>query len=54
MVKQLQVDMRRKRQLPKDIPPYIVPLSVQAMEIVRHMLEQFKPAQHFHSGTTAR
>ena len=39
--------MRRKRQLPKDIPPYIVPLSVQAMEIVRHMLEQFKPAQHF-------
>src|SRR5574337_636114 len=47
IVKQLQVDMRRKRQLPKDIPPYIVPLSVQAMEIVRHMLEQFKPAQHF-------
>jgi len=47
VVKQLQVDMRRKRQLPKDIPPYIVPLSVQAMEIVRHMLEQFKPAQHF-------
>src|SRR3546814_17128489 len=28
-----------------DIPPYIVPLSVQAMEIVRHMLAQFKPAQ---------
>ena len=47
VVKQLQVDMRRKRQLPKDVPPYIVPLSVQAMEIVRHMLEQFKPAQHF-------
>jgi integrase len=47
VVKQLQVDMRRKRQLPKDIPPYIVPLSVQAMEIVRHMLEQFKSAQHF-------
>lgn len=47
VVKQLQVDMRRKRQLPKDVPPYIVPLSVQAMEIVRHLLEQFKPAQHF-------
>ena len=31
VVKQLQVDMRRKRQLPKDIPPYIVPLSVQAI-----------------------
>ena len=36
VVKQLQVDMRRKRQLPKDIPPYIVPLSVQAIEIVRY------------------
>jgi integrase len=47
VVKQLQVDMRRKRQLPKDIPPYIVPLSVQAIEIVRHLLEQFKPAQHY-------
>ena len=46
VVKQLQVDMRRKRQLPKDIPP-IVPLSVQAIEIVRHLLEQFKPAQHY-------
>lgn len=47
VVKQLQVDMRKKRQQPKDIPPYIVPLSVQAMEVVRHMLEQFKPAQHY-------
>ena len=47
VVKQLQVDMRRKRQLPKDIPPYIVPLSVQALEIVRHLLEQLKPAQHY-------
>ncbi|MGR4868185.1 tyrosine-type recombinase/integrase [Variovorax sp. LARHSF232] len=47
VVKQLQVDMRKKRQLPKDVPPYIVPLSVQAIEIVRHMLEQFKPAQHY-------
>ena len=45
VVKQLQVDMRKKRQLPKDVPPYIVPLSVQAMEIVRHLLEEFKPAQ---------
>ena len=47
VVKQLQVDMRRKRQLPKDIPPYIVPLWVQAIEIVRHLLEQLKPAQHY-------
>ncbi|UQP97311.1 integrase arm-type DNA-binding domain-containing protein [Xanthomonas arboricola pv. juglandis] len=45
VVKQLQMDMRRKRQQAKDIPPYIVPLSVQAIEIVRHMLSEFKPAQ---------
>ncbi len=50
VVKQLQVDMRKKRQLPKDIPPYIVPLSVQAIEIVRHLLEHFKPAQHYQSS----
>lgn len=47
VVKQLQMVMRKKRQLAKDIPPYIVPLSAQAIEIVRHMLEQFKPAQHY-------
>ena len=47
VVKQLQLDMRKKRQLPRDIPPYIVPLSVQAMEIVRHLLEEFKPAQRY-------
>ena len=47
VVKQLQVDMRKKRQLPKDIPPYIVPLSVQAMEIARHLRAEFKPAQHY-------
>ncbi len=47
VVKQLQMDMRRKRQQAKDIPPYIVPLSVQAIEIVRHMLSEFKPAQRY-------
>lgn len=47
VVKQLQLDMRKKRQLPRDIPHYIVPLSVQAMEIVRHLLEEFKPAQRY-------
>lgn len=34
---------RRKRLI--DIPPYIVPLSVQAQEIVRHLLDNFKSAQ---------
>lgn len=47
VVKQLQLEMRRKRQRPQDIPPYIVPLSVQAIEIVRYMLEQFQPAQRY-------
>ncbi|EJB8382632.1 phage-related integrase [Pseudomonas aeruginosa] len=47
VVKQLKTDMRRKRQLPQNIPPYIVPLSVQAMEVVRFLLEQFKPAQRY-------
>jgi len=47
LVKQLQLDMRRKRQRPQDVPPYIVPLSVQAVEVVRHLLRQRGPAQHY-------
>lgn len=47
VVKQLQMDMRKKRQRPQDIPPYIVPLSVQAMEIVRYVLDQGGPAQRY-------
>ena len=47
VVKQLQMEMRKKRQKPQDVPPYIVPLSVQAMEVVRHLLANFKPAQRY-------
>jgi len=47
VVKQLQMHMRKKRKQPRDIPPYIVPLSVQAVEIVRYMLDHFKPAQRY-------
>ncbi len=47
IVKQLQMHMRKKRQKPQDIPPYIVPLSVQAVEIVRYMLDQLAPAQRY-------
>ncbi|WCM86877.1 MULTISPECIES: tyrosine-type recombinase/integrase [Pseudomonadota] len=47
VVKQLQLEMRKEGKRPADIPPYIVPLSVQAMEIVRHMLAKFKPAQKY-------
>lgn len=47
VVKQLQDSMRKQRKRPQDIPPYIVPLSVQAIEIVRHLLGQVKPAQRY-------
>jgi integrase len=30
-----------------NIPPYIVPISVQALEIVRQMLSQVVPAQRY-------
>ncbi|MGQ0697458.1 MAG: tyrosine-type recombinase/integrase [Panacagrimonas sp.] len=44
-LKQRKLLTKKKRKRLIDIPPYIVPLSVQAQEIVRHLLEQFKPAQ---------
>jgi integrase len=47
VVKQLQDGMRKRGQRPQDIPPYIVPLSVQALEIVRYLLGQIKPAQRY-------
>src|SRR5574337_650381 len=46
-LKQRKMLTRKKRKRITDIPPYIVPLSVQAMEIVRHMREDFKPAQKY-------
>lgn len=45
VVKQLQGEMRKAGKRPQDVPPYIVPLSIQAVEIVRHLLDQVKPAQ---------
>jgi integrase len=47
IVKQLQNDMRKKGKRAQDIPPYIVPLPVQAIEIVRYMLDNMKPAQRY-------
>lgn len=44
-LKQRALLTKKKRKRLVDIPPYIVPLSVQAQEIVRHLLEQCKPAQ---------
>ncbi|MNC66486.1 hypothetical protein D3C75_1168840 [compost metagenome] len=40
VVKQLQLAMRKPGKQVANIPPYIVPLSVQALEIVRHLLER--------------
>ncbi|KPX93774.1 tyrosine-type recombinase/integrase [Pseudomonas meliae] len=47
VVKQLQNDMRKKGKRPQDMPPYIVPLSVQAIEIFRYLIEEMKPAQRY-------
>lgn len=46
-VKQLQLSMRKEGKPSVEMPPYIVPLSQQAIQIVRYMLEQFKPAQRY-------
>lgn len=47
VVKQLQNGMRKNGKRPLDIPPYIVPLSVQAIEIVRYLLAEMRPAQRY-------
>ncbi|PMR78730.1 tyrosine-type recombinase/integrase [Billgrantia endophytica] len=47
VVKQLELKMQKENLRTEDIPPYIVPLSAQAMEIVRHMLDRMKPAQKY-------
>ena len=45
VVKQLQDEMRKAGKRPQDVPPYIVPLSLQAIEIVRYLLGVMRPAQ---------
>lgn len=47
VVKQLQTRMQRERISVDDIPPYIVPLPVQAQEIVRYLLGRLEPAQRY-------
>lgn len=44
-LKQRKMLTKKMRKRVTDIPPYIVPLPVQAIEIVRHMLDLFKPAR---------
>lgn len=45
VVKQIQDAMRKAGKRPQDVPPYIVPLSIQAIEIVRYLLGVMRPAQ---------
>ncbi|EER60976.1 integrase family protein [Acidovorax delafieldii 2AN] len=45
IVKQLQDEMRKAGKRPQDVPPYIVPLSLQAIEIVSYLLGVMRPAQ---------
>ncbi|WP_024780670.1 tyrosine-type recombinase/integrase [Pseudomonas corrugata] len=47
VVKQLQLAMRKPGRQAQNIPPYIVPLSVQALEIVRYLLDHALPAQRY-------
>lgn len=45
VVKQLQLKMRKSRSSASKVPPYIVPLSVQAIEVVSLLLDRVVPAQ---------
>ncbi|APO83369.1 integrase arm-type DNA-binding domain-containing protein [Pseudomonas sp. GD03817] len=47
VVKQLQLKMRKTRRQTTKVPPYIVPLSIQAAEVVRLLLDQVVPAQRY-------
>jgi len=46
-LKQRNMLTRRRRIRVGDIPPYIVPLSVQAQQVVREVMDAFKPAQKY-------
>src|SRR3546814_14384505 len=39
--------MRKAGKRPQDVPPYIVPLSLQAIEIVRYLLGVMRPAPKY-------
>jgi integrase len=46
-LKQRMMLVRKRRKRVDDIPPYIVPLSNRAQEIVRQLLKNFKTAQRY-------
>lgn len=53
-LKQRTLLTRKQRKRTADIPPYIVPLSAQAAEIVRYMLDDAKPSQKYLFSSTNR
>lgn len=53
-LKQRNMLTRRRRVRVVDIPPYLVPLSVQAQQVVREVLDAFKPAQKYMFAGVAR
>jgi integrase len=56
-VKQLHAKMRKEGLASQDVPPYLVPLSTQALEVVRQLLEAMYPAQRYllsHRGDLRR
>ncbi|RQV02977.1 DUF4102 domain-containing protein [Burkholderia cenocepacia] len=53
-LKQRTLLTRKQRKRAADIPPYIVPLSAQAVEIVRYMLDDAKPSQKYLFSSTKR
>lgn len=46
-VKQLQRLLRKSGKRSQNIPPYTVPLSVQAVKIIRGLLDEVRPGQRF-------
>lgn len=46
-VKQLQLRMRKEKKTAADIPPYIVPLSQQAIAIVKQLIALKRPVQRY-------
>lgn len=46
-VKQLKRHLHKNSKRPQSIPPYTVPLSDQAIEIIRQLLREARPAQRF-------
>lgn len=46
-VKQLKRHLHNNSKRPQAIPPYTVPLSDQAIEIIRYLLREARPAQRF-------